>query len=182
MTPSTSPSSKPPSSGAKLFLDTPPGITVALVEPRIPQNTGNVARLCACTGADLYLVGSLGFRINDKYLERAGMDYLDDIPLHQVPDFKDLSEAHPGYTPFFVSTKATQSYLDIDYPAQTLLVFGSETHGLPAWLIEENPDHGIRIPMRPDTRSLNLANSVSIVLYEVIRQRLTGGSRSSVSD
>lgn len=156
-----------------LYLSNDPGISIALVEPRIPQNTGNIARLCACTGSELYLVGSLGFKIGDKYLARAGMDYMDDIPIHQLSDYKDLMAARPDYTPFFVSTKAKNNYTDIVYPDKTLLIFGSETHGLPAWLIEEHPETSIRIPMRPDTRSLNLANSVSIVLYEVIRQRLT---------
>jgi len=97
---------------------------------------------------------------------------MDDIPIRHVPDFGDVLAEKPGWTPYFVSTKATVNYTDIQYPAQSLLVFGSETHGLPAWLIEENPVASVRIPMRPDTRSLNLANSVSIVLYEVIRQRV----------
>ncbi len=155
-----------------LILEHNPGITIVLVEPRIPQNTGNIARLCACTGAELYLVGSLGFRINDKYLERAGMDYLDDIPIQHVPDFKDVMAEKSDWTPYFVSTKAKTSYTELQYPEKALLVFGSESHGLPAWLIDEHPETSIRIPMRADSRSLNLANSVSIVLYEVIRQRL----------
>lgn len=146
-------------------------IAIALVEPRIPQNTGNVARLCACTGADLYLVGSLGFQLDDKYLERAGMDYLDQAPITRVTDFPDLLAACPGYTPYFVSTKATTRYTDITYPTRSLLVFGSETHGLPAWLIAEHPQTSIRIPMVENARSLNLANSVSIVLYEALRQQ-----------
>lgn len=167
MIPSTNPSSTP------LNLKADPRIAIVLVEPRIPQNTGNIARLCACTGADLFLVGSLGFRLNDKYLERAGMDYLDDIPIHHVPDFKDVLAQKPGWKPYFVSTKAKVNYSDVAYPQDSLLVFGSESHGLPAWLIEENLDSSIRIPMRPDSRSLNLSNSVAIVLYEAIRQRLT---------
>jgi tRNA (cytidine/uridine-2'-O-)-methyltransferase len=130
MIPHTNPSLTP------LSLEVDPKITVVLVEPRIPQNTGNIARLCACTGADLYLVGSLGFRLNDKYLERAGMDYLDDIPIHHVPDFKDVLAQKPGATPYFVSTKAKINYTDIVYPENCLLVFGSESHGLPAWLID----------------------------------------------
>ena len=172
MTQSTNPSWTPQSSGDKLLLNENPGLAVVLVEPRIPQNTGNIARLCACTGADLYLVGSLGFKIGDKYLERAGMDYLDDIPIHHVPDFKDVMAEKPGWVPYFLSTKAKNSYTDIAYPQNALLIFGSESHGLPAWVIEENPETSIRIPMRPDARSLNLANSVAIVLYEAIRQRL----------
>lgn len=174
MTRPTPPSSKPLSSGGKHpTLSGDPRIAVVLVEPRIPQNTGNIARLCACTGASLYLVGSLGFRLNDKYLERAGMDYMDDIPIHHLPDFRDVAERHPGWTPYFVSTKATLNYTGVRYDSPCLLVFGSETHGLPAWLIEENPQTSVRIPMQADTRSLNLANSVSIVLYEAIRQRLS---------
>lgn len=166
MTPPINQSSTP------LSLKDDAGIAVVLVEPRIPQNTGNIARLCACTGADLFLVGSLGFRLNDKYLERAGMDYLDDIPIRHVPDFKDVLTEKPGWKPYFVSTKAQINYTDAVYPEQCLLVFGSESHGLPAWLIEENPASSIRIPMRPDSRSLNLSNAVAIVLYETIRQRL----------
>lgn len=104
------------------------------------------------------------------------MDYLDDIPLAHVADFKDVKAAKPGYTPYFVSTKAKQNYTDIPYPENTLLVFGSESHGLPGWLIEENPENSIRIPMRPNSRSLNLSNAVAIVLYEAIRQRLSTGA------
>ncbi len=100
------------------------------------------------------------------------MDYLDDIPIHHVPDIQDVMAAKPGWTPYYVSTKAKNNYTDIAYPQNALLVFGSESHGLPAWVVEENPETSIRIPMRPEARSLNLANSVSIVLYEAIRQRL----------
>lgn len=147
-------------------------IAVALVEPRIPQNTGNVARLCVCAGVDLYLVGSLGFRLGDPRFKRsgAGEDYIDQINLKHVPDYPDLLQEKPGWTPYFLSTKAKRSYTEVDFVPDTLLVFGSETHGLPGWLIEENPDTSLRIPMTPDARSLNLANSVAIVLYEVIRQ------------
>ncbi|HEY9746953.1 MAG TPA: tRNA (cytidine(34)-2'-O)-methyltransferase [Oculatellaceae cyanobacterium] len=167
MTQPTSPSSTLPN------LKADPQVAIVLVEPRIPQNTGNIARLCACTGAELYLVGSLGFRLGDKYLARAGMDYLDNVPIHHLPDFKDVLAEKPGWTPYFLSTKAKKSYMDVAFPEKSLLVFGSESHGLPAWLIEENPETSIRIPMRENARSLNLANSVSIVLYELIRQRLT---------
>jgi len=169
--PSTSPSSTP------LSLEDKPNITVVLVEPRIPQNTGNVARLCACTGANLYLVGSLGFKLgnntdeHDRALKRAGLDYFNiGTPIHHVDEFSEVLDAHPGWTPYYVSTKATQHYADVSYPDRSILVFGSETHGLPAWLIEESPGQSIRIPMRLDARSLNLANSVAIVLYELIRQ------------
>ncbi len=167
MTPSTSPSSKPQST----ILAPTPNLAVALIEPRIPQNTGNIARLCACTGAELFLLGDLGFQIGDKYLERAGMDYLKGLELTHLPDFPDLTQEKPDYQPFYVSTKAEQSYTDIIYPEKVLLVFGREDKGLPEWVMEENPEQSIRIPMLPEARSLNLSNSVAIVLYEVLRQR-----------
>lgn len=149
-------------------------LAVVLVEPRIPQNTGNITRLCACTGVELYLVGSLGFQLEDKYLDRAGMDYKEAVELKHVPDFGDVLADKPGWTPYFLSTKAKKSHFETDFRPKSLLVFGSETHGLPAWLIEENPDTSLRIPMVAGTRSLNLANSVSIVLYEALRQLHTG--------
>ena len=163
----------PLSSADRITISGSPEIAVVLVEPRIPQNTGNIARLCACTGAELYLVGSLGFQMGDKFLERAGMDYLDEITIHHLPDWKDLRAEKPGWTPYFLSTKAKKSHLEVRYETPALLVFGSETHGLPGWLIDEHPDTALRIPMQPDSRSLNLANSVSIVLYEAIRQQLS---------
>jgi tRNA (cytidine/uridine-2'-O-)-methyltransferase len=172
VTPLINPSSTP------LSLEDNSRLAIVLVEPRIPQNTGNVARLCACTGADLYLVGSLGFRLghntdaHDRALKRAGLDYFNvGTPIRHVPEFQDVLTERPGWTPFYVSTKATRHYADVHYPENSLLVFGSETLGLPAWLIEENPEQSIRIPMRSEARSLNLANSVAIVLYEAIRQR-----------
>lgn len=145
-------------------------IAIVLVEPRIPQNTGNITRLCACTGTELYLVGSLGFRLEDKYLDRAGMDYKEQVDVRHVPDFSDVLAEKPGWTPYFLSTKAKKSHTELAYHPKSLLVFGSESHGLPAWLIEENPDTSLRIPMVKGARSLNLANSVSIVLYEALRQ------------
>ncbi len=167
MTPPMNPSSKPPST----ILEPTLNLAVALVEPRIPQNTGNIARLCACTGSELFLIGDLGFQIGDKYLERAGMDYLKGIELTHLPDFPDLLKAKPGYTPFYVSTKATQAYTDVVYPEKTVLVFGSEDKGLPKWVMAKHPEQSIRIPMLSEARSLNLSNAVSIVVYEVLRQK-----------
>ena len=147
------------------------GLAVVLVEPRIPQNTGNIARLCVCAGAELFLVGDLGFRLgSSKHVDRAGMDYLEEIELQHVPDFQDVLAQKPGWSVCYLSTKAKQSYTEVSYTPNTLLVFGSETQGLPAWLIEQSPEQSIRIPMVDSARSLNLANSVSIVLYEAIRQ------------
>ena len=145
-------------------------LTVALVEPRIPQNTGNIARLCACTGAELYVIGSLGFRMSDKHLARSGMDYLETVEITHLPDLETLKTKKPNASLYYLSTKAKQSYTEIEYPEEVILVFGSESHGLPESLIEANLDRTLRIPMREETRSLNLANSVAIVMYETLRQ------------
>jgi tRNA (cytidine/uridine-2'-O-)-methyltransferase len=145
-------------------------VAVVLVEPQIPQNAGNIARLCACTGCDLFLVGSLGFRWNNTVVKRAGMDYLDQANVQHVADFNDVLAQKPGWSPYFATSKATQSYTQITYPPNTLLVFGSETYGLPEAFLAQHAHAAIRIPMVANTRSLNLANAAAIVLYEVIRQ------------
>jgi tRNA (cytidine/uridine-2'-O-)-methyltransferase len=145
-------------------------LAVVLVEPRIPQNTGNIARLCACTGAELYLVGDLGFRLSNKYLGRAGMDYMDSVEIHHLPSFEALLAEKPGWVPCYVDTYATQCYTDYAYPPKSLLIFGSETQGLPQQVVFNNPDTSVRIPMVAGVRSLNLSTSVAIVLYEAIRQ------------
>ena len=145
-------------------------LAVVLIEPRIPQNTGNITRLCACTGADLYLVGSLGFRLDDKYLDRAGMDYKAQVNLKHVPDFRNVLEERPGWDVCFLSTKAKQSYTQKRYAPGTLLVFGPETSGLPEWVMMDYPESSVRIPMLPGRRSLNLSSAVSVVVYEAVRQ------------
>lgn len=145
-------------------------LAIALVEPQIPQNTGNIGRLCCCLGASLYIVGKPGFHIGDKHMERAGMDYLDQAPIHQVKDFEDLLNALPGWQPVFVETGATKSHYEMAYPEKTLLIFGSETTGLPQSIFQYYPDHIVTIPMRANVRSLNLSNAVAIVAYEVLRQ------------
>ena len=170
MTPPTKKSSTTPNT-ATTKPSQPAGLAIVLVEPRIPQNTGNIARLCACTGAELYLIGSLGFRLGNKYLERAGMDYIDDVEIHHLPDWPDLLAAKPGWTPYFIDTYGGKSHTEITYPENTLLVFGSETHGLPKWLWEDYPEQCLRIPMLEGARSLNLSNAVAVVTYEVVRQR-----------
>ncbi len=169
MTQPTNPSFRPPNT----TLASDSQLVVVLVEPRIPQNTGNIARLCQCTGSSLYLVGSLGFRLGDKYLKRAGMDYLEDIEIHHVKDFQDVLKTFPTWTPFFLSSKAKKNYTDCVYPQKSLLVFGSEDKGLPSWLVEDptHADQVLRIPMVSDARSLNLSTSVGIVVYEALRQR-----------
>jgi len=140
------------------------------VEPRIPQNTGNIARLCQCAGVELFLIGDLGFRLGDKYLERAGMDYLKGITLTHLADFDTLLLQKPGWTCYYLSTKATKNHTNVAFNPKSLLIFGREDKGLPAALIETNPNNSLRIPMVPDARSLNVANAVSIVLYEALRQ------------
>ena len=143
---------------------------IVLVEPEIPQNTGNIVRLCACTGCELYLVGKLGFVLTDKYLKRAGLDYWDDMKIQQYSTFEELKKNHEHNNFYYLSTKAKIKYTDISFKQGDFLVFGSETRGLPKELISNNPDNSIIIPMKADKRSLNLSNSVSIVLYEAIRQ------------
>ena len=143
---------------------------IVLVEPEIPQNTGNIARLCACTGSALYLVGKLGFILSDKYLKRAGLDYWDDVNVLQYPNLEKLQSEFPENNFYYLTTKAQKYYTKMNFKEGDFLVFGSETRGLPKEVIEQNMDTSLKIPMKTNQRSLNLANSVSIVLYEAIRQ------------
>ena len=149
-------------------------LNIVMVEPEIPQNTGNIARTCAAIGAKLHLVKPLGFEISDKYLKRAGLDYWDklDIEIHEsLQDF--LSKFPPEKNNmYFSTTKGKQCYSDIDYTKseEIFLLFGKETKGLPEELLQKYIKNTIRIPMREHLRSLNLSNSVAIVAYEVFRQ------------
>lgn len=146
-------------------------LNIVLVEPEIPQNTGNIARTCALTGARLHLVKPLGFRIDDRKLKRAGLDYwhLLDITLYE--SLSDFFERNSGNFYYF-STKGRHIHSDVQYPDGCYLVFGKETAGLPEKLLHDNPETCVRIPMldNPDARSLNLSNSVAIGTYEVLRQ------------
>lgn len=146
-------------------------LNIALVEPEIPQNTGNIARTCAATGTGLHLVKPLGFSIEDRYLKRAGLDYWNEVMVSCCESFAELREKYYGYKFFYASTKAGQAYTEVSYPEDCFLVFGKETAGLPEELLEANRETCIRIPMRPGIRSLNLSNSVAIILYEVLRQK-----------
>lgn len=143
---------------------------IVLVEPQIPQNTGNIARLCACTGCELYLVGKLGFQITDKYVKRAGLDYWNDVKLEQYASFEEIKHKFPDKNFYYISTKAKKYYTEQSFIPGDFLVFGSETKGLPKELLESNQDKALKIPMKEGQRSLNLSNSVAIVLYEAIRQ------------
>lgn len=144
---------------------------VVLVEPEIPQNTGNIARLCALTESPLHLIGKLGFSTSDYYLRRAGLDYWESVTVSYHDSLEELKQtAHTGRF-YYVSTKATRLYTDIRYGWNDYLVFGSETRGLPSELVCGNPDSSIKIPMwGTKPRSLNLSNAAAIVLYEALRQ------------
>ncbi len=148
-----------------------PALQIVLVEPEIPQNTGNIARLCAATGSPLHLVGPLGFRIHDRAVRRAGLDYWEAVEVHRHVNFESyLNEQHPERF-FLFSTRGTRAHFDAEYHPGDALVFGSETHGLPDSLLDAWPECVVQIPMHTENvRSLNLANSVSIALYEALRQ------------
>ncbi len=145
-------------------------LQIVLVNPEIPQNTGNIARSCAATGATLHLIEPLGFSLSDKYLKRAGLDYWNLMTYHVYPNVEDFLMKHPHARMHFASTKAPRSYTEAAYEDEDFLVFGCESRGLPENLLEKVYDRCIRIPMRPEARSLNLSNSVAIVLYEALRQ------------
>jgi len=146
-------------------------INIVLVNPEIPQNTGNIARTCAATRTGLILIEPLGFQLSDKYMKRAGLDYFSMVDIQVLPDFETLMRLHPGAQYHFASTKAPRSYTEACYGPDDFLVFGCETKGLPESLLKRVYDRCVRIPMRPDARSLNLANSVAIVVYEALRQQ-----------
>ncbi|MBP1764650.1 MAG: S-adenosyl-L-methionine dependent tRNA/rRNA methyltransferase, SpoU [Firmicutes bacterium] len=143
---------------------------IVLVEPEIPGNTGNIARLCAATGFELHLVRPLGFSIEDRYLKRAGLDYWHLVNVHCHDSFAEVAERYPGHNFYFNTTKAEKRHTDVSFTADDLLVFGKETAGLPEELLAANQDHCIRIPMLNDARSLNLSNAVAVVAYEALRQ------------
>jgi tRNA (cytidine/uridine-2'-O-)-methyltransferase len=145
-------------------------MNIVLVEPEIPQNTGNIARTCAVTGSVLHLVRPLGFEISDRYLKRAGLDYWGLLTYHIYEDFNDFRDKNSAAACYYASTKGAVPYTDVKYAPEDYLIFGSETKGLPKCLIEAVYDRCIRIPMREQARSLNLSNSVAIVLYEALRQ------------
>jgi tRNA (cytidine/uridine-2'-O-)-methyltransferase len=148
-----------------------PPLRVVLVEPQIPPNTGNVARLCAATGTLLHLVEPMGFRINDAKLKRAGLDYWDSVVMSVHSSFDDFirSAAPPRF--FLFTTRASRSHSSVQYQPGDTLVFGSETHGLPDSLLERHPDQVVGIPIRTEhVRSLNLSSAVSIAVYEALRQ------------
>lgn len=144
-------------------------LNIVLVEPEIPQNTGNIARTCAATNARLHIVGPMGFSVDDRYLRRAGLDYWHLLDITYYDSLDDFFAKNEGEY-FFYTTKAKNRHTDVIYPDNAYLFFGKETAGLPEELLKENPSRCVRIPMINDARSLNLSNSVAIGVYEVLRQ------------
>jgi tRNA (cytidine/uridine-2'-O-)-methyltransferase len=145
-------------------------INIVLVEPEIPQNTGNIVRTCAAVGASLHLIKPLGFSVEDRYLKRAGLDYWNEVDIQYYENFTELRLKYPQYNFYYATTKAAKTYAEIEFPEDCFIVFGKETAGLPEELLMENRDWCIRIPMKKDIRSLNLSNSVAVVVFEALRQ------------
>ena len=142
---------------------------MVLVEPEIPQNTGNIARTCAATGVSLHLIEPLGFEISDRYLKRAGLDYWQYLDLHIYPDLEDFFQKNPGEYYFF-TTKGKKNYSQASFSGEVYLFFGKETKGLPEKLLREQYPRALRLPMKDGIRSLDLSNSVAVAVYEVLRQ------------
>ena len=144
-------------------------LNIVMVEPQIPQNTGNVARTCAVTGAALHLVKPYGFTITDRALKRAGLDYWDKLEIYEYDSLDDFFQKTNGEYYYF-TTKGKNVYSDVEYKNNVYILFGREDKGLPERLLYENEKHCVRIPMRSDLRSLNLSNAVAIATYEILRQ------------
>ncbi len=143
---------------------------IVLVEPEIPGNTGNIARLCAATGSALHLVRPLGFSTDDRYLKRAGLDYWHLVTVRYHDSFAAVAEEYAGHNFYFNTTKAGRFYSQVAYTPDDVLVFGKETAGLPEDLLAANAERCVRIPMLAGARSLNLSNAVAVVVYEALRQ------------
>lgn len=143
---------------------------IVLFEPEIPQNTGNISRTCACTGSALHIIKPMGFEITDKHLKRAGLDYWDKLSLTYYENLDDFFDRTKGGRYFYLSKKASKRYTDISFKDGDYLIFGKETKGLPEHIVFDNPETALRIPMAKDLRSLNLSNTVALVLYEALRQ------------
>ena len=145
-------------------------LNLVLVEPEIPQNTGNIARTCAVTGAALHLVRPMGFEPDDTKLKRAGLDYWDKLDITYYDSIYDFLDKHGEDNLYLFTTKAEKAHSDVAYPEKTFLLFGKETAGLPMWLIERYKENAVRIPMRNELRCLNLSNAVAVGAYEYLRQ------------
>ncbi len=148
---------------------------IVLFEPEIPQNTGNIGRTCVATGARLHLIEPLGFRLDEKSLKRAGMDYWKDLDVTTYVNFRDFQDKNPGARLYMASTKALNLYSDVKYEDGCYIMFGKESGGIPEDILYQHREDAIRIPMNENIRSLNLSNSVAIVLYEALRQQQFAG-------
>lgn len=146
-------------------------MNVVLLEPEIPANTGNIGRTCVATGTRLHLIEPLGFRLGEKEIRRAGMDYWQDLDVRLYLNYEDFLEKNPGTRIFYASTKAPRMYTEASYREGDYLMFGKESAGIPEEILLENQETAVRIPMKEDIRSLNLSNSVAVVLYEALRQQ-----------
>ena len=146
-------------------------MNVVLLEPEIPQNTGNIARTCAATGSALHLIEPMGFTVTDAKLKRAGLDYWNKLDITYYKNIDDFYEKTAGGSYFYFSTKAPRCYTDTEYPDECYLIFGKESRGIPEEILKKNLDKCVRIPMLENLRSLNLSNSAAIAVYEVLRQR-----------
>lgn len=145
-------------------------INIVLYSPEIPQNTGNISRTCAVTGARLHIIKPMGFEISDRTLKRAGLDYWDKLDVTYYENYDEFMRQNEGGRKFYFSSHAQKSYAEVEYQSGDYLIFGRESVGLPRELVKENTDTAIRIPMRSDVRCLNLSNSVAVAVYEILRQ------------
>lgn len=145
-------------------------LNIVLLEPEIPANTGNIGRTCVATGSRLHLIEPLGFRLNEKEIRRAGMDYWDDLDVTRYLNWEDFLSKNPNAKLYFATTKGKQVYSDVSFEPDAYLVFGKESAGIPEELLIKYPKNCIRIPMMGETRSLNLSNSVAVIVYEALRQ------------
>ena len=145
-------------------------LNIVLHEPEMPANTGNIGRTCVAAGARLHLIEPLGFKLNEKMLKRAGLDYWDKLDVTVYDDYADFLEKNPGAKIYMATTKAQKTYCDVSYEDDCYIMFGKESAGIPEEILVDNEETCIRIPMIGDIRSLNLSNSVAIVLYEALRQ------------
>lgn len=145
-------------------------MNIVLFEPEMPLNTGNIGRTCVATGTRLHLIEPLGFKLNEKAVKRAGLDYWDKLDVTVYSDYQDFLEKNPGAKIYMATTKAHQVYTEVHYEPDCYIMFGKESAGIPEEILVDNEDTCVRIPMWGDIRSLNLANSVAIVLYEALRQ------------
>ena len=152
-------------------------MNIVLHEPELPANTGNIGRTCVATGTSLHLIKPLGFDISDKAVRRAGMDYWKELDLHVYENFEEFVEKNPGARIYMATTKARKAYTEVEYKGNDFIMFGKESAGIPEEILVKYEDTSVRIPMIGEIRSLNLSNSVSIILYEALRQQDFEGMR-----